>query len=429
MRWTTRLLFVSAALSTSACMGGFGRDPGDADPGFEDRPQTSCPVDPDCAARSNCSIYECPDYWECDDEHKRCWNPGPDYPDDGQWDCEDVGHTTVCRGRNFPSDGGGSEWNCEQQGEFVVCTDDSPSYPSDGGGNGWNCWFEGDLRICEEGGGGDGGGGWQCWDTESGRECRNNNPDYPDDGQWSCWDDAGVTRCRRRGGDFPDGGGGGDWNCEQQGEFIVCSDDTPDYPDGGGGGDWDCTFGDEFRLCTDGGGGDGGGGSSRCTLGQQRWCDSPMYCSWGRQACLPDGTWGICEEAPVNASTGWLQDRPDTACACRNFYFNEACCEDQQDRDGDGHADCLVPTAHTAPACESDGSYCSYCDGSSTHCGSSADACLRAPGTTYWFCAQSCLTSSDCPAGAQCSIVASSGGSFLQCVPRDLHTLCGDITW
>lgn len=427
MRWTHHLplLFVAFAMG---CMGGFGRDDEQPDE-YQDRPPTSCPVDPDCAIGGDCSLYECPEYWECDEEVKRCWNPGPDYPDDGQWDCEDVGGHTVCRGRDFPPDGGGSEWNCEREGEFVVCTDETPNYPPHGGGTGWNCWFDGDLRVCERGDNPGDGGGWQCYDTATGRECRNDEPDYPDDGRWSCWDDNGTTYCRRRGGDLPDGGGGSEWNCEQQGEFVVCSDDTPDYPPTGGGGEWDCRFGDEFRICTPPDTPPPGDGGSECVPGAQRWCDSLMYCSWGKQDCLPDGSWGACQEADVSSTTGWLQDRPNTACACRNFYFNERCCEDQEDRDGDGHADCLIPSAHTPPACMSDGGYCSYCDGSHDHCGDGNDLCLRAPGTTYFFCAASCSSDSDCPSDANCALVTTRTGIIRQCVPSSSSRLCGDISW
>ena len=156
---------------------------------------------------------------------------------------------TVCRRPgDYPDDGGGSEWNCETQGEFVVCTDTTPSYPDDGGGGPYNCWFD-EFRICETIPGD--GGGWSCYENDEGeQECRNNQPDLPDDGEWACWDSEGTTYCRRPGGDLPDDGGGSEWDCTTQAEFVVCGDDTPDYPDDGGGTPWDCRFGDEFRVCT-----------------------------------------------------------------------------------------------------------------------------------------------------------------------------------
>lgn len=325
-----------APFALVACVGGFGTGDGERfgqpDDGedFGEVPTPVCPADPDCAIGGDCSLYECPDYWICEDQpdgRKRCINPGPDYPDGGDWECEDV---------------------------------------------------------------------------------------------------DGTTRCTRN-GDYPDDGGGGEWNCELQGEFVVCSDDTPDYPDGGGGGDWDCHFGDEFRLCTpdgggggDGGGGDGGDGGDtpdtgrgECVPGQQRWCDDATYCSWGKQTCLPDGRWGHCYEPDVTSEG--LQDRPDTACGCRYFYFNYDCCEDQEDRDRDGNADCIIPSGHTPPACSSDGGLCSYCD---THndCGDSSDLCVFRP-DGYAMCGRECSGASDCPSGYDCRTIGTRSGSTQQCVP------------
>jgi len=428
-----------APFALVACVGGFGTGDGERfgqpDDGedFGEVPTPVCPADPDCAIGGDCSLYECPDYWICEDQpdgRKRCINPGPDYPDGGDWECEDVDGTTRCtRNGDYPDDGGGGEWNCELQGDLVVCTDDTPNYPDEGGGGPFNCWHTDEFRICETipGGSGD-GGGWSCYDPGDGStECRNNTPGFPDDGEWACWDDGGSTYCRRHGNDLPDGGGGGEWNCELQGEFVVCSDDTPDYPDGGGGGDWDCHFGDEFRLCTpdgggggDGGGGDGGDGGDtpdtgrgECVPGQQRWCDDATYCSWGKQTCLPDGRWGHCYEPDVTSEG--LQDRPDTACGCRYFYFNYDCCEDQEDRDRDGNADCIIPSGHTPPACSSDGGLCSYCD---THndCGDSSDLCVFRP-DGYAMCGRECSGASDCPSGYDCRTIGTRSGSTQQCVP------------
>ncbi|HMO11946.1 MAG TPA: hypothetical protein PKB06_10710, partial [Actinotalea sp.] len=363
------VIFASFALP--ACVGGFGTGTGDRfgqpDPdSLGEVPTPSCPIDPDCAIGGDCSLYECPDYWICEDQpngRKRCINPGPDYPDGGNWECEDTGGRTICR-RNgdYPDGGGGGDWNCERQGDLVVCTDETPNYPDGGAGGPYNCWFADEFRICETipGGPGD-GGGWSCYDPGDGSvECRNNTPGYPDDGVWTCWDRDGTTYCRRQGRDFPDGGGGGDWDCERQGEFIVCSDDTPDYPDGGGGGQWDCYFGDEFRICTPDRPDVPDTGRGECVPGVERWCDDDVYCSWGKQTFMPDGRWGRCVEPRVTSAG--LPDRPDTACGCRFFYFNYACCEDQEDRDRDGHPDCIIPADHRPPACTSTGGLCSYCD-------------------------------------------------------------------
>ena len=39
-----------------------------------------------------------------------------------------------------------------------------------------------------------------------------------------------------------------------------------------------------------------GGGGGACTLNTERWCDDFVYCSWGKQRCLPTGQWGPCTE-------------------------------------------------------------------------------------------------------------------------------------
>jgi hypothetical protein len=67
--------------------------------------------------------------------------------------------------------------------------------------------------------------------------------------------------------------------------------------------------------------GDGsGGGRTRdgdvCACpGQIRWCDDPVFCNWGNQTCLPDGTWGPCAE---------VQSQPQ---GCDPGQFDEACCQ------------------------------------------------------------------------------------------------------
>lgn len=251
-----RVIF-SVCLGATGCVGGFA-NPGEGD-FLDDLPPDMlvCPADPDCSIGGDCSLYECPDHWVCEereDEHRRCVSPGPDYPDRGDWDCHDEGGTTVCEGGSFPDGGGGGAWNCTQAGDLVTCVSDDPSYPDGGGGSGWSCWYEGDLRVCSTvpGDGGD-GGGWTCWDDEAGRHCRTDRPDLPgDDGDWTCFDYDGETHCDG-GSSVPDGGG---WECvERDGEYYCTT--TPDYPDGGGGGSWSCRFTREFRICD---GGDDGGG-------------------------------------------------------------------------------------------------------------------------------------------------------------------------
>jgi len=233
---------------------------------------------------------------------------------------------------------------------------------------------------------------------------------------WDCYDQAGDTVCQTAGGDLPDGEGSGEWHCEVQGEFVVCTREAPDYPDEAGDTPWDCHYEDEFRICAPPDSPSSpwpDGWSDVCTASSARWCDDAVYCSWGRQTCRPDGHWGPCIEPSVTA-TGTITDRPATACACRYFLFNEDCCEDQSDRDGDLHADCIVPADHVAPSCTSDGSLCSFCDVHS-QCGGDADFCLFGD-DGYAFCGQDC-SSAPCPAGYTCSPVPIPGGTAQQCTP------------
>src|SRR5688500_17913273 len=143
-----------AALALAGCQGSFGTPPGAGPGDIGIRSDVACPIDPDCGADgdgSDCDV--CPEFWDCqyvaELMRKVCTNPGPQYPDNtGNWDCEDVGGRTVCRGSMFPDGGGATGWSCEMQAEWVVCTDDTPSYPDVPGDGPWSCLFEGEFRVC-----------------------------------------------------------------------------------------------------------------------------------------------------------------------------------------------------------------------------------------------------------------------------------------
>ena len=413
----------------------------------EGPPAPACPIDPDAYIGGDPSLYECPDYWVCETTPtgKTCTNPGPDFPDSThEWTCEDVGGATVCRSTDFPDGGASGDWSCERRGEFVVCTDATPSYPDEASSGPWVCEFSGEFRICTSSPPGD-SGGWTCFDTTSGRQCRQSSPEYPDDRVWSCYDTGGETVCVAPGA-LPDGGGSTEWICTSMGDLVVCRDATPDFPDEGSGGAWDCTYATEFRVCVwidtgggDGPGSDGGlvtmdggsstdggtsrtdGGTSICIPGRERWCDDHVYCSWGRQTCTPDGRWGPCIEPSRDPRVYGVPDRPHNHCGCRYFYFHEACCEDQRDRDGDGHADCYIPADHTPPECATDGTLCSFCD-TASDCGGRTDICIFRTGG-YTFCSRDC-SSTPCPPAYEChTITLRSGGYAHQCVPP-LGTTC-----
>ena len=53
-----------------------------------------------------------------------------------------------------------------------------------------------------------------------------------------------------------------------------------------------------------------------CVPGTWRYCDTPSYCSWGRQECQPDGRWGTCEETTPPPG-------------CDSYYYNRDCCLSQ----------------------------------------------------------------------------------------------------
>jgi hypothetical protein len=165
-------------------------------------------------------------------------------------------------------------------------------------------------------------------------------------------------------------------------------------------------------------GGDGGlpdassSGPPECEPGTQRWCSPRFYDSWGKQTCRPDGRWGACIEPTVDEHG--LADRPATDCGCRFIYFYHMCCEDQEDRDGDGYADCLIPADHTSPECSSDGTLCSYCD-VALECGGETDLCLFSR-DGYGFCGRDC-ESEPCPTGFECMPITTREATFQQCVP------------
>jgi len=51
-----------------------------------------------------------------------------------------------------------------------------------------------------------------------------------------------------------------------------------------------------------------------CVPGTYRWCDYILFCSWGRQQCLPDGTWGNCDETSAIPE------------GCGGYSYDATCC-------------------------------------------------------------------------------------------------------
>jgi hypothetical protein len=61
-----------------------------------------------------------------------------------------------------------------------------------------------------------------------------------------------------------------------------------------------------------------GPGTGCCLPGATRWCDTPVACTWGKQDCTPNSTWGRCAETT---------DIPPGCAVPPNVgFYDEACC-------------------------------------------------------------------------------------------------------
>ncbi len=120
----------------------------------------------------------------------------------------------------------------------------------------------------------------------------------------ACWT---VPADKRNGNGCHDG----TQACTKQGEFAV----------------WGACTGEATACSTGTVGADGGGTrppppppplppNCVCVPSAVRWCDTPAACNWGKQTCMPDGTWGACNET---------NDRPPS-CASGDPSYNETCC-------------------------------------------------------------------------------------------------------
>lgn len=365
----------------------------------------------------------CPDYWVCTEacggnggNGKVCDQPFPDSPGgSSEWgECEEDEGFITCTGdaETFDDSGLGEGWNCEVQGEFVVCTSEEADYPDGGDGSGWDCYYNEGIRICESADDGE----WECETLADGTtECVNDAEDTPDDGDWECFFDNGASGdgddariCTGHKGE--DDGNGSGYDCFTNVDlFDRCRDETPEYPDEGGDEEWDCWI-DEFGTthCTNGGESPDGGADEPCPLGVARWCDGPIFCSWGKQFCNADLRWGPCQEEDG--------DRPDNSCACRHFYFDPDCCEGP---------DCVIPPEHIQPTvCESDGGLCGYCNNDDDCDGNGI--CLE-DGHGGTLCGQSCAVEEgagpgdqgDCPSDFFCAPIRDYYGEVVanQCAP------------
>jgi hypothetical protein len=136
-----------------------------------------------------------------------------------------------------------------------------------------------------------------------------------------------------------------------------------------------------------------------CVPGQRRWCDGELYCGWGQQECLAEGVWS---ESCVELADG---RRPNTACACYHYTFEESCCET---------SDCILPPGTNGSLCDHGaGKLCDPCNPAQPKCSEPGGRCLVVAGQS--FCTRSCSAQQPCPAGYLC---AQAGGGH--CVPLSL---------
>jgi hypothetical protein len=278
---------------------------------------------------------------------------------------------------------------------------------------------------------------WICWWEEIGGRSRRICGQAPKD-KWKCYTKDGKQICENE--DLP---GKGDWTCHEEGEGLVC-EGTPSGPIDKS---WECTkdeygntvcrrekisipsrpYDRSWKCKTDEFGtttcvAEGKRDRDLCIPGQERWCDAPDFGLWGRQLCRPDGTFANPGDPDYNDPKSPyrckedLKARPNNKCRCIAI-FDEACCEDQEDRDGNGHPDCLIPADYKNPDCEITGKLCSYCT-KNKDCGGPKDLCIYNVYTLSFYCGRDC-TNKACPTGYVCCKVKDpeSNAVVKQCIP------------
>jgi len=140
-----------------------------------------------------------------------------------------------------------------------------------------------------------------------------------------------------------------------------------------------------------------------CVPGQEKWCDGSTYCGWGVTECDVNGKW---KHSCLEPSDG---RRPNTKCACYNYYFNPACCE---------RPDCLVPSGTKGQICaDGTGKLCEPCNPEKPNC-TEGKCIIDLNNMSY--CGRSCSANQPCPAGYDCKFVflGAGSGSYNQCVPK-----------
>jgi len=323
----TALLAYSNCTSSEWGMGEWSGGPDGASPAY--RLDPAC--DPD-------NYAACPDDWFlCTDDavgNKNC--EGQDFapPDaNGNWSCASESGAIVCWGDHMPSDAGGS-WECQWQGAEVLCQQEHYEPGESAGSDAhWDCRLVGEQIVCESAGGAPPS---SPGDTPSGGDA-DGDSDGPGSGGTDTCPPGVEVPSEEICGDGLDNDCNGfvDDRCDEDG---TPSDDTPegDGPEGDRPGDEDGTpEGDEPEI-DDLPPDDGRPPGCLCVPGAVRYCDTPVYCNWGRQECAADGMrWGACREVapPLICAfiSSWYSPEGQACCAASGF-----CCQDYHDLDFDG---------------------------------------------------------------------------------------------
>jgi hypothetical protein len=224
-------------------------------------------------------------------------------------------HAGLCRpGTQICSTAGSKEFVSQTWGE---CT--GYSLPaggcgntSDGAGGGNTSDGTGGGNTGDGAGGGNtsgGPGGGNTGDGSGGRGEGYGGRGNTDDGSGGGHTDDGYGGYNGFGG-FGTGFGGGNTNDGSGGRGSGYGGGRTN--DGSGGG----SNGYGGGRTNDGSGGGRTRDGDVCACpGQIRWCDDPVFCNWGNQTCLPDGTWGPCKEVKTQPA------------GCDPGQFDDACCD------------------------------------------------------------------------------------------------------
>jgi hypothetical protein len=277
--------------------------------------------------------------------NKRCEGQQPANPTTGGgWECVEVGARLVCSapndrnpeiteiGESIAEDDDGfvttqNGWVCQENDGTITCRLHS-YYPQTDDDGIWNCEYVGEFRVCTIGG----NGGQPPPDSPPTDGGPNNPPN--DGGPNNPPNDGGPNNPPNEGP-----GTNGGWTCPPGIEIPsveLCGDGIDNDCDGTT--DEDCPGtppGDE---------------DCRCVEGAWRYCDTPDFCKWGRQTCVPETLrWGRCIEIidiPAQCSgtpeMAWYSPEAQTCC----IETLGGCCQDYHDFNGNGDTneslgDCL----------------------------------------------------------------------------------------